>query len=310
MAGGGGDGQAQGDSGDGGSDEPPSDADDGWLPPGFQFLSGLATNEARRRRRIVAIQAFVDDSGSKGQGTYFFLAAVLADAARWETFSRRWATCLATSPRIDYFKTDEAVRLRGQFTNWRSAVRDEKLRALIQVVNGFYFRVVPFGVEVNAFEETLGPASDKPLSHPYFWAYHLLIRSVADDLFERGHRDRFEIVFDEHVILGPRARAWYPVTRAIIEWGAPEIAGIMPIDPMFRDDKEFMPLQLADLCAWLTRRHVSYDTNPIDWIRQELHSVEMSAHAHVLSPDGMRAIVRNNEPLPEELQRRLDDLSG
>jgi hypothetical protein len=71
----GGEGQGQRDEGQGGNnildsaggsgDDPDHTESSVWLPEGFAFLSGLPT-PARKRRLIVPIQAFVDDSGAKG----------------------------------------------------------------------------------------------------------------------------------------------------------------------------------------------------------------------------------------------------
>src|ERR1051325_425351 len=64
----------------------------------------------------------------------------------------------------------------------------------------------------------------------------------------------FEIVFDEQVIFGPRAKMWHPVIRESVKQREPEAYQIMPVDPIFRSDLEFLPIQACDLVAWINRR--------------------------------------------------------
>lgn len=295
----------QDESGDGG-DDPPSLDEPSWLPPGFTFLSGLPSVAARQRRRIVAIQAFVDDSGAKGQGRVFIFASVSTSARQWAAFSVQWAEALAAAPSIRYFKAREAAsRKDGEFAGWSEAKRDDKLRALIRVVNQFRFQMLPFGVDLPGFSQTLG-AWDKPLNQPYFWAYQILIFTVAHDLYEMGLREPFEMIFDEQVIFGPRAHVWYPLAKRILGLYRPELAAIMPTDPLFQNDETTMPLQLADLFAWMTRRDVAEETNPLGWIRTEFRTVNTSPNQTLLDEPFMRLMMTNMthpDAVPDEIVR-------
>ena len=61
------------------------------------------------------IQAFIDESGGKGQGKVFTMAGWLGRAEQWALFSTEWQRCLQSTPRIAYFKMSEATSLSGQF---------------------------------------------------------------------------------------------------------------------------------------------------------------------------------------------------
>jgi hypothetical protein len=78
-----------------------------------------------------------------------------------------------------------------------------------------------------------------------------------------------EMFFDENVIFGPRARAWYPVIRSMAE---PKLHALMPVEPFFRDDLNTMPLQAADMTAWLHRADRSA-SNRFSWLWQELGGI-------------------------------------
>ena len=49
----------------------------------------------------------------------------------------------------------------------------------------------------------------------------------------------------------------------------------MPVEPLFRDDKEFLPLQAADLLAWVSRRDAVGDPHSFGWLWQELTDVRV-----------------------------------
>ena len=74
----------------------------------------------------------------------------------------------------------------------------------------------------------------------------------------------------------------------------PRDKAIMPIEPEFRDDREFLPLQAADMLAWLWRRAAEYGPNSFDWVARELNVVEMSPQSAVFSAKRMKDIVEHS----------------
>jgi hypothetical protein len=108
--------------------------DDGpWLPPGFEFLSGLPTAK-RKRRLILVIQAFLDESGTKGTHTFFTFAGFIGRAEVWAGFSQEWSTWLKASPQIEYLKMAEAAKLNQQFRPLGARQRDEKLKGFVEII--------------------------------------------------------------------------------------------------------------------------------------------------------------------------------
>jgi hypothetical protein len=84
-----------------------------------------------------------------------------------------------------------------------------------------------------------------------------MIAGVCNEVLDSGIDDEVEIIFDEHVIFGPRVSFWYPALKEVIELTNPERADrvkkVLPPAPLFRDDRKFVPLQAADILAWLLR---------------------------------------------------------
>ena len=76
---------------------------------------------------------------------------------------------------------------------------------------------------------------------------------------------------------------------------------IMPIDPIFRDDKEFRPLQLVDVWATLLRKAQLGDKS-WDWVLADMHGIKKSKHDNI---DNERRLTRiseiGREQIPQEM---------
>lgn len=254
------------------------------------------------------IQAFVDESGGKGQSRHMVLAGVVASAYSWAEFSKEWKACLNAHPTIPKLKMSEAAALSGAFGRFSESARDEKLRNLAQVINRHVSFMASSVIRMEAAELHI-TGGVKPFRDPYFLPFHTLIMGICLDLWDHGIRERFEIVFDEHVIFGPRAHRWYPLMKEIIKYKEPEAAQILPGDPMFRTDDEFMPLQAADLFAWCIRRNTD---NPeelaFEWLLDEIPNVKSSTYSYFMDEERFRVLnaqtqeILRNGSLPPQVQ--------
>lgn len=260
-----------------------------WYPRGFEFLTGVP-DPARRRRRIAVIQAFVDESGLDGKGRLLVFSALIGTAEDWVDFSDRWKAALDEPPEIDYFKMDEAVGFSDEFYNWSPSQRNAKLIRLAGEIRGGKYPILEHTVtaDLDAIEREWRPRTIKPANEPYFWPFHITIRSIGRGLVGVAHDEPFEIYFDEHVIFGPRAKAWYPVIRAMAE---PELKRVLPVEPFFRSDKDTMPLQAADMTAWLTRATKTGNAE-FEWLREHLSAVSpFGPQVHFGSEEIAKALV-------------------
>jgi hypothetical protein len=286
-------------------------------PKWWSFLSGLP-EPARNRWILVPIQAFVDDSGGKGATKHFVLAGLAGRSESWMQFSDEWRACLLEPPRIASFKMREAASCGGQFHRVTEQERDDKLRKLAKIINRHARLVTCTVIDLEAHAETWGKFSGKPQRDPYFHPFHNSIAAICFSLWDSGHRERFEIVFDQDLIFGPRAKLWYPVIRAILEHREPEAATILPIDPLFRSDDEFLPIQAADLFAWVIRKkHDDPSFEGFDWLfNEELMSVQMSEYVQYYDKRRMSDVLAESQrivregTLPEEVSRAFAKIYG
>jgi hypothetical protein len=246
----------------------------------------------------LAIQAFVDDSGGKGSTPHFVLAGLIGGSESWAEFSEEWAAALREPPAIPLLKMSHAGgKPTGHFRFMSERERDAKLRRLARVLNQAP-RIATYSViDLEAHAKTWATQA-RPHSEPYFWPYQNTIMAVCHTLWESGWRERFEIIYDIDVIFGPRARHWYPFIRRLMEIKFPEEATILPVDPMFRSDDEFLPLQAADLFAWCARD--SFDKKndgQFAWLFEEFINIRGTIYSQYYDLERMTAVMAESQRL-------------
>jgi hypothetical protein len=79
---------------------------------------------------VTVLKAFVDDSGSGGDSTWYVLAGYVGTVEGWDSFDDQWRSVLQQEPSINYFKASEAESLRpdGQWAGITKQQRDSKDR--------------------------------------------------------------------------------------------------------------------------------------------------------------------------------------
>jgi len=243
----------------------------------------------------MTIQAFVDESGGKGHGRHFVMTGLISTANSWAAFSDEWQLCLDQSPTVrGVFKMRDAAGLSGAFRGWSEDMRDQKLRELARIINRRVAIYTFSAINLDAFGKVWEKLGWSPQNDPYFWPYHNTINASCFELWDRGLRERFEIMFDNNVILGTRAKIWYPFMREVMRFREPEVLSIMPIDPLFRSDDEFRPIQAADLFAWCMRS--SFDVGGdagFNWLLEELRDIQGTNYSQYYDDARMKDVARD-----------------
>lgn len=262
----------------------------------------------------MVIQAFADDSGVfDGTSTVLSLAAFVGPAEHWAEFSDEWAHYLRQTPAIRYFKMAEAAGLHGQFHRWTEEARDRKLRGLAKIIDRHPRLVCWQSSELKA-AKFLDGTGVKPMANLYIGCFQRLIHDICITLWAQGVREEFEMIFDEQVIHGTRAREWYAASKIVTKAINAEAFSILPTDILFRKDEEYLPLQAADLWAWCVRyaqeRSLTPETNSehkFAWILKEFSNLGMSrgsrhmAEQNYIESWRVGQVVRSR-PLPAQLE--------
>ena len=92
-------------------------------------------------------------------------------------------------------------------------------------------------------------------SNPYFHCFYQLIVMVVYAQKNIGAGDPVVFVFDEQGKEGRAIRDLWSILRFMVP--DDDVKAIMELEPVFGDDKEFLPLQAADLAAWQIRRYLN-----------------------------------------------------
>ncbi len=228
---------------------------------------------------------------------------MVGSALIWSHFSDQWKEVLDEAPSIRYFKMREAASLTGEFEGFSDPDRNEKLRKLCNIIANASLMELYCVVKLDDFNATLGSHSTGPMTHPYFYPFYVMIMGIGYQLLEWDHKEPFEIFFDEHVIFEPRVKSWYPVVRATLEEG---LRAITPVEPFFRSDRDVLPLQAADLTAWLHRRVNNEGLGPFQWVQDALFGLTPSEYSNRFTLERMKAITEKScTYTPEELKKQI-----
>jgi len=234
------------------------------------LVSGYPDAE-RRSRFLAMLQGFADDTG-KGNEPVFALGGFVASVEQWMGFADAWDAKIKEEPSIGYFKASEAAAFRGEILRFDPAQRDKKVADLISLINAYAQFFVGCAIVREDWARVFRGQMAKTMDSPFFFAYMRLMTSSLQRLFSFGPAiDKVEWIFDEEVqTIYREALNWWLAQKA-----EPPLylSRRMGNHPIMRNDKEVMPLQAADLMAWVTGKLTSPTQNPIAWDWAEQLSV-------------------------------------
>jgi hypothetical protein len=224
------------------------------------------------------LQLCVDDSGSDMQGPVYVLAGYLATADQWAKFSDEWDRALRKEPAISYFKLSEANSLRGEFLGWNHRDATDKVEVLSRLIAPHVMYQVTSIIGQKDYTETVLPFrkvivnspnnEDKKfaalLKTPYYLCFYDVITESLKQLNVDSKLEEIEFYFDDQGLMGRRTAAFWDAVKAV---APPEYLPYMTNPPQFKDEKDFLPLQAADMIAGLTTGRVADIESGIDLVR-------------------------------------------
>lgn len=218
-------------------------------------LDGLVSGYAphiRSGKILVMLQAFIDDSASEHGDRRLYLAGYVNTYEKWAQFSADWQQALAKEPAIDYLKMAEAQNRRDQFQGWGYLDIEIKLMNLARIIKDSEPWSIHFSVSRNEYRDIVAPVAAFPAKNPYFACYIGVLISVSRLQEHIGSSVPVDFVFDEQSSLQADAVAMYDYIKQTMP--QPEWTSMLGSTPIFRDDKDVLPLQAADMLAWHVRR--------------------------------------------------------
>ena len=196
------------------------------------------------------LQGFFDDSGSEPTASHFVLAGFVASADQWNCFSVCWQNKLDQSPSIDYFKMSEAMTFNGQFQGWPEGLRSQKVFELAEIIVAHIAARADVAIRWDHFQHFIkGHYGGPEFESPYFLLFYHLILTV-NSYHQRVGLPNIELdyIFDVQGKVGANAAAWWAMVKSTID---PDRSALLGAPPIFGSDRRFLPLQAADMYAWL-----------------------------------------------------------
>ena len=208
---------------------------------------------------LAFLRAFVDDSAANTGDQRLFLAGYLNTADNWERFAVAWDEELCTAPSIDYLKMAEAQNLRDQFDGWSQPERDKKLFDLARVICHFKPFSFQFSVNRTQYYELVRPVSPRGFGNPHFIASFGAVSGLARFAASQKIKTPIDFIFDQQDGVDADIGLFFEyMTQQLPR----SVRRLITGTPIFRDDKQFLPLQAADMLAWHVRREHEFCTSP------------------------------------------------
>lgn len=230
----------------------------------WRLVSGFPPGK-RENRAIMILdpQAAIDDSGSEPQSPVFILGGFVASTKAWAAFSTEWQAALDEKPALEYFKMSEAARLQEQFARskgWDEAKRDNRLITFARIIKKYAHLRIHASVRNDEFEKYIKsvpvPQRKLGIDSPYTLLFMQIILAMATGGDQFDLAGACDFVFDEQGAFSQEALAWWPNFKSGIDrLSKSDLPRYVGSPPIFRNDREFLPLQAADLYAWQIRQH-------------------------------------------------------
>lgn len=214
----------------------------------------------RLEKLLAVLQAYTDESAAETGDQRLFMAGYVHTAEGWSMFSDLWIGALGLEPPIDYLHMVEANNLRGQFKGWDAARRDAKLSLLASVIEQLKPVSFEFSVDRRAYYANAKGVAPRGLAVPHFAATFHTIAGIAHHVTEDVGLDvPIDFVFDEQCGVSDDIGLFFPSMRKNLPKRS---QAVINGDPLFRNDRQVLPLQAADMLAWHVRREHEFGAGP------------------------------------------------
>jgi Protein of unknown function (DUF3800) len=195
------------------------------------------------------IKVYIDDShmGDVTSAVYV-LAGWAAPVTTWIAFSDDWHAVLNMSPKIRYFKFDEAMGLDGEFLGISPELRNEKLSLLVGVLQDHNPLGIASIIQSRVFESLFGKRHDTGvMKNPYTISFYQIISRLVRHYVSIGTKEKIEFVFDHQ---GAQMNKVLAAWEEFLRLSPPEYKDYLTSHPpSFHSDKDVVALQAADLHA-------------------------------------------------------------
>jgi hypothetical protein len=229
------------------------------------------------------LQSFADSSQQyHREPKVFALGGYIAPADTWARFSAEWQRALDGPPKLDYFKYREALRQDEQFRGWKPEDCIKRAGLFRQVIE--QFEPVEFAILFCAdhFDRAF-QGVPRNIRNPHYFAINLLMPHVARNLEKLGlERGPIDFFFDNQEMEKTRLIQGWEFAAKNLRPAPPDLFSAILKNPLaFRDDKDVLPLQAADMIVTWSRMNFAAelkreDRPPIPGQTKNLHGMTVT----------------------------------
>lgn len=198
---------------------------------------------------MAVFQVYCDESGKLSDSKCVIFAGVLFRESEVAGFSERWSSYLKDAA-IRSLHMKEAIRLEGEFRDWkgRDKDRDALLETLGKLLHDRSVLQVVFTMNVEEFKG-LDPTTQNLLKNPVYAGFDGLLKAIRSRaLLHNAPNHKFHLVYDLSEEYSVQCLKLFNRMRMLQQ----PIAQFFP-SIAFADDREFPPLQAADMIAYCAR---------------------------------------------------------
>lgn len=237
----------------------------------------------------MVFEAFVDDSGT-GHGNVAVLAGFLSTAERWKLFSDRLEDLCEREPRTPDFKMQKANGFRAYWWATRQDL-DRRIEDVAKLIGEHATYHVDAVMVRPAYDAIVKGRVTPEIDNPYFLLFYTVILSTAEFMEKANLDASVDFIFDEQSDIGRQCARFYP---GIKEKVPERIRRRLGAQPVFRHDKELLPLKAADVLAWQLRRHLDME-QPKDIPHNRIidDALAMYGVSCQVRPEDLEAFVRD-----------------
>lgn len=198
------------------------------------------------------LKGYFDESGSS-TGNVYVLAGFFSTAEQWELFSDEWEEICNREPKTPDFKMRKAIRLREY--GWSGEQRDTRIKELANLIRKrAAYRIDAVTARPN-YERIVRGNVPSSLDNPYFILFLNVILAMSEYLSNLDIKGTVDFVFDKQEdFVEEQCVHWHRWIKRNVD---SEIGSRLGSVPVFRHDKDVLPLKAADLYAWQIRRHLN-----------------------------------------------------
>lgn len=217
------------------------------------------------------LEIYIDDSGKEQDSPSLVLAGYLASEKAWSAFNKNWQGVLDAA-NIPAFHMVEAWRMGHAYQHLGALGRNQLIQDLLSCINMHVEYAFVLSIDLDAYRHWFARKEepDLVLTRPYHFAFHSIQLLIADHIYKWRDDEDFSVILDEQG--GESARILLDAVdqnKAFVATKRPHMR--MP-KPRFDTDLRAIPLQAADMLAWLSRREDYNNRKGVD-LKQAVESL-------------------------------------